>query len=104
MIFADAEPPAAMVPSVHVTGPVPVHPNGADADTNVVVAGSVSVTCTAGTAAAPLLFTVTVYWTSLPALTGSGVPVIDVASVSRVTVSTSSPQVLVDGKLASSPL
>ena len=75
-MFADAEPLGPIVPSAHVTGPVPVQP--ADADTKVVPAGRVSTVDTPLTAASPEFCTVTVYCTLLPAVTGSGVPVIDV--------------------------
>ena len=79
---AVAVSPGAIVPSAQSTGPDPEQPSGADAVTNVVPAGNVSTTCAAGTVAYPALVTMSVYWTSLPAVTGSGVSKIAVDSTS----------------------
>ena len=78
-IFTVLEAPALMVPSEQMTGPVPVQP--AERETNVVPAGKVSVTCTPETEDSLSVFvTFTVYCTLPPAVTGSGVSVIDVVS------------------------
>jgi hypothetical protein len=85
-MFTDLEVPALIVPSEHVTGPVPVQ-LGVGAETNVVPAGKVSVTCAFETEdSLSVLVTFTVYRTSPPAVTGSGVSTIEVLSALEVTV------------------
>lgn len=84
--WAWAESPTPSAPSAQSTGPLPEHPSGADAVTRVVPAGRVSTTCASARGAIPSFFTVSVYCTSLPAVTGSGESAIVVVSSGATTV------------------
>src|SRR4051794_3458539 len=85
-----AEAPGAKVPNEHTTGLVPGPVGqlvgvGPSALTNVGT-GSVSVTCTPFATTVSLFVTVTVYCTSLPAVTGSGASVMAVFKLNACAV------------------
>src|SRR3954467_13016597 len=78
-MVAEANPPAAIVPSVHVTVVVPVQAPGGVADTSV-APGNWSWTVTPAAADPPVFVTLTTYVTLSPAWTGSGLSVIVVTN------------------------